>query len=164
MIRLCTDRDFNTILQIINDGAQAYKGIIPADRWQDPYMSAGHLRGELEDGVNFWGWEENGKLTGVMGMQDKGDVMLIRHAYVRTVLRNRGIGSQLLHYLESITGKLILIGTWAAADWAVTFYEKHNYRLVSPEEKNRLLTKYWNIPERQIETSVVLANAKHSLP
>jgi Acetyltransferase (GNAT) family. len=95
-----------------------------------------------------------------MGIQDRGDVTLIRHAYVRTVLRNRGIGSQLLHYLESITGKLILIGTWAAADWAVAFYEKHNYRLVSPEEKNRLLTKYWNIPERQIETSVVLTNAK----
>jgi N-acetylglutamate synthase-like GNAT family acetyltransferase len=160
MIRPCTDQDFNTILEIINDGAQAYKGIVPADRWQDPYMSARHLREELEDGINFWGWEENGKLTGVMGMQDKGDVMLIRHAYVRTVLRNRGIGSQLLHYLESITGKLILIGTWATADWAVAFYEKHNYRLVSPEEKNRLLTKYWNIPERQIETSVVLTNAK----
>jgi N-acetylglutamate synthase-like GNAT family acetyltransferase len=163
MIRQCTDRDFNIILEIINDGAQAYKGIIPADCWHDPYMSSDHLREELENGVNFWGWKENNQLIGVMGMQDKGDVTLIRHAYVCMVLRNRGVGSQLLKYLESMTDKPILIGTWAAAVWAVAFYEKHAYRLVSAEEKNRLLTKYWNIPDRQVETSVVLADSRYSL-
>jgi GNAT superfamily N-acetyltransferase len=159
MIHQCTKQDFNTILEIINDGAQAYKGIIPADRWHDPYMSGQHLREELNTGICFWGWRENDRLIGVMGIQDRGDVTLIRHAYVRTILRNRGVGSQLLQHLESITDKPILIGTWAAANWAVAFYEKHNYRLVSPDEKNRLLKKYWNIPERQVETSVVLAKA-----
>jgi GNAT superfamily N-acetyltransferase len=160
MIYQCTDQNFNIILEIINDGAQAYKRIIPDDRWHDPYMSGQLLREELNTGVRFWGWRENDQLIGVMGIQDRGDVTLIRHAYVRTVLRNRGVGSRLLQHLESITDKPILIGTWAAADWAVAFYEKHDYRLVSPDEKNRLLKKYWNIPERQIETSVVLANAK----
>ena len=160
MIHQCTEQDFNTILEIINDGAQAYKGIIPDDRWHDPYMSGYHLREELNAGVCFWGWLESDHLIGVMGIQDRGDVTLIRHAYVRTVLRNRGVGSRLLQHLETITDKPILIGTWAAANWAVAFYEKHDYRLVSPDEKNRLLTKYWNIPERQIETSVVLAKAE----
>jgi N-acetylglutamate synthase-like GNAT family acetyltransferase len=164
MICQCTHRDFNAILEIINDAARAYQGAIPADRWHDPYMSGRHLREEIEDGVNFWGWAEEGKLIGVMGMQDKGDVVLIRHAYVRTVLRNRGIGSRLLQYLESATDKPILIGTWAAALWAISFYERNGYRLVAEEEKNRLLKKYWTIPERQIETSVVLADTKHPQP
>jgi N-acetylglutamate synthase-like GNAT family acetyltransferase len=157
MIRSCNQKDFNAIYEIINDAAQVYKGVIPADCWHEPYMPQDQLQNEIDAGVNFWGLEENGRLAGVMGIQDKGDVTLIRHAYVRTLSRNRGIGSQLLRHLETMTGKPILIGTWAAANWAITFYEKNGYSLVSPEEKNRLLKKYWNIPERQVETSVVLA-------
>jgi GNAT superfamily N-acetyltransferase len=160
MIRSCTEKDFDVLLEIINDAAQAYKGVIPEDRWHEPYMPPEQLRQEIVSGVCFWGVEENGRLTGVMGIQEKGDVTLIRHAYVRTNLRNRGTGSLLLKYLETMTERPILIGTWADAFWAITFYEKNGYRLVSPEEKNRLLKKYWNIPDRQIATSVVLAGVK----
>jgi N-acetylglutamate synthase-like GNAT family acetyltransferase len=164
MIRKCEDNDFAAIREIINDAAQAYKGIIPADRWHEPYMTTDHLREELDSRIVFWGLEENGTLIGVMGIQDRGDVTLIRHAYVRTGLRKRGAGSALLEHLESMTDKPILIGTWAAATWAVSFYEKNGYRLISEEEKNRLLRKYWNIPERQVETSVVLADTKKNSP
>lgn len=158
MIRKCNKSDFNTILEIINDAAQAYKGIIPPDRWHEPYMSFAELRAQIDDGIVFWGLERNGQLLGVMGIQDKGDVTLIRHAYVIPRAQKRGIGKKLLQYLESMTEKPILIGTWAAASWAVSFYQKNGYSLVSEEEKNRLLRKYWSIPERQVETSVVLAN------
>ena len=157
MIRKCLENDFEAIYEIINDAAQAYKGVIPADRWHEPYMPQDQLQQEIDAGVNFWGLEENGRLTGVMGIQDKGDVTLIRHAYVRSALRNRGAGSQLLRQLEAMTSKPILVGTWAAATWAISFYEKNGYSLVSVDEKNRLLKKFWNIPERQVETSVVLA-------
>lgn len=160
MIRRCNDSDFDLILQIINDGAQAYKGIIPQDRWHDPYMTPEELRREIQDSILFWGYEEEEGLTAVMGIQDKGEVTLIRHAYVSTLRRKCGIGGQLLRFLESMTTKPILIGTWAAATWAVAFYEKYGYRLLKTEEKNRLLRKYWTIPERQVETSIVLANAK----
>ncbi len=159
MIRACTEADFATIFEIINDAAQAYRGVIPVDRWHEPYMPREELQAEIDAGVSFSGFEEAGNLLGVMGAQDKGDVMLIRHAYVRSRFRNRGIGSALLQFLESQTDKPILIGTWADARWAVAFYEKHGYRLVSPEEKDRLLRRYWSIPERQVETSVVLASA-----
>ena len=158
MIRKCKKSDFNTILEIINDAAQAYKGIIPPDRWHEPYMSFAELRAQIDDGIVFWGLERYGQLLGVMGIQDKGDVTLIRHAYVVPRAQKRGIGKKLLQYLESMTEKPILIGTWAAASWAVSFYQKNGYSLVSEEEKNRLLRKYWSIPERQVETSVVLAN------
>ena len=157
MIRRCDQKDFEAILEIINDAAQAYKGVIPADRWHEPYMSRQQLQKELHTGVSFWGLEEEGGLIGVMGIQDKGEVTLIRHAYVRSRLRNCGAGSRLLRFLESMTEKPILIGTWADATWAVAFYQKNGYRLVSTDEKNHLLKKYWTIPERQIETSVVLA-------
>lgn len=157
MVCRCTDNDFDAIYEIINDAAQAYKGVIPADRWHEPYMPQDQLHQEIDSGVNFWGLEENGRLIGVMGIQDKGEVTLIRHAYVRTALRNRGIGSELLSHLETMTANPILIGTWAAATWAIAFYEKNGYRLVSVDEKNILLKKYWNIPDRQVETSVVLA-------
>jgi GNAT superfamily N-acetyltransferase len=160
LIRKCLDNDFDIICEIINDAAQAYKGVIPADRWHEPYMSRGQLQQEIDAGVNFWGWEEKGKLEGVMGIQYKGDVTLIRHAYVRSLRRNQGIGTKLLVFLESLTQNPLLIGTWAAATWAVSFYQKNGYRLVSTKEKNLLLKKYWTIPERQIETSVVLASAK----
>jgi GNAT superfamily N-acetyltransferase len=157
MIRECAASDFEQIFQIINDGAQAYKGIIPADRWTEPYMSRDKLRHEIADGIAFWGFEAEGALAGVMGLQDVQDVTLIRHAYVRTANRNQGIGGKLLSHLRTITSRPVLIGTWADAAWAIGFYEKHGYRVVDPVEKDRLLKKYWNIPDRQVETSVVLA-------
>jgi GNAT superfamily N-acetyltransferase len=157
MIRECAASDFEQIFQIINDGAQAYKGIIPADRWTEPYMSRDKLRHEIADGIAFWGFEAEGALAGVMGLQDVQDVTLIRHAYVRTANRNQGIGGKLLSHLRTITSRPVLIGTWADAVWAIGFYEKHGYRVVDPVEKDRLLKKYWNIPDRQVETSVVLA-------
>jgi N-acetylglutamate synthase-like GNAT family acetyltransferase len=160
MIRRCTQKDIEVIFEIINDAAQAYKGVIPADRWHEPYMPRRQLQKEIDAGVSFWGLEEEGGLIGVMGIQDKGKVALIRHAYVRSLLRNRGAGSRLLRFLESMTEKPILIGTWADAIWALSFYQKNGYYLVSIDEKNYLLKKYWTIPERQIETSVVLAGAK----
>jgi N-acetylglutamate synthase-like GNAT family acetyltransferase len=162
MIRPCTNADVPNIFVIVNDAAQAYKGVIPGDRWHEPYMPLDELKGEIAAGVKFWGYENGGQLVGVMGMQPVKDVTLIRHAYVKTEMRNRGIGGKLLtHLLRQISGR-ILIGTWKAAGWAIRFYEKHGFQLVSEEEKNRLLKTYWNIPERQIETSVVLVY--HGLP
>jgi N-acetylglutamate synthase-like GNAT family acetyltransferase len=160
MIRPCTDNDFIALFEIINDAARAYQGHIPPDRWQEPYMSPEHLRHEIDSGVAFWGYEENGKLLGVMGIQDVQDVTLIRHAYVRTASRGKGIGGKLLAHLKTLTTRPTLVGTWAAATWAIRFYEKHGFRLVSWEEKERLLRKYWDIPERQTETSVVLADER----
>ncbi len=157
MIRLCNDSEFDTIYKIVNDAARAYRGIIPADRWKEPYMPRGELWHEMDAGVVFWGYEEDGELIGVMGIQHVQDVTLIRHAYVRTARRNQGIGGKLLSHLRKQTERPLLIGTWAGAVWAIRFYEKHGFRLVTEEEKNRLLKKYWSIPERQVETSVVLA-------
>lgn len=159
MIRRCVENDTVVLHAIINDAAQAYKGHIPADRWHEPYMTMEHLRQELDAGVVFWGWEEGGRLIGVMGIQDVQEVTLIRHAYVRTAERGKGIGGKLLMHLKTLTRLPTLVGTWAAATWAVRFYEKHGFRLVTWEEKERLLRKYWSIPERQTETSVVLADA-----
>ena len=160
MIQQCKESDFNIIFEIINDAARAYKGVIPEDRWNDPYMAFEELISEIEDGVVFWGLERDGQLLGVMGIQDKDDVTLIRHSYVRTQAQKMGIGTKLLLHLESMTENSILIGTWAAALWAVSFYEKNGYTLVSEAEKNLLLSKYWSIPERQMETSVVLADQR----
>ena len=159
MIVPVTNSDFTIVHEIINDGASAYKGIIPADRWHEPYMSAEELQAQIDDGVKFWGYLDNGKMIAVMGIQDKGDVTLIRHAYVRTTARNQGIGGKLLQHLSASVSTPILIGTWADATWAIAFYKKHGYRLVSFNEKEQLLRKYWNIPLRQIDTSVVLASA-----
>jgi GNAT superfamily N-acetyltransferase len=160
MIRRCNDRDFELIWIIINDGAQAYQGIIPADRWTEPYMSREKLRHEIDEGVVFWGYEEAGTLVGVMGLQKVHDVTLIRHAYVRTSSQRLGIGAHLLSHLRELTNGPVLIGTWADAVWAIRFYERHGFQVVSPQAKNRLLKKYWTVPERQIETSVVLADAE----
>jgi N-acetylglutamate synthase-like GNAT family acetyltransferase len=159
VIRHCRPTDTDTIHTIINDAARAYRGVIPADRWHDPYMTRAALDAEIADGVQFWGAEDDGQLVGVMGIQDRGEVALIRHAYVRTAARRGGIGSALLHHIEGLTKKPILIGTWAAADWAIRFYQKHGFRLVDPQEKTELLERYWRIPARQVETSVVLASA-----
>jgi len=156
MIRLCIDSDVPNIFAIVNDAAQAYQGVIPPDRWHEPYMPLEALKEEIAAGVKFWGYEDGGQLAGVMGLQPVKDVTLIRHAYVKTERRSQGIGGKLLaHLLGQMDGK-ILVGTWKAAGWAIRFYEKHGFELVSEEEKNRLLRTYWNIPERQIETSVVL--------
>ena len=160
MIRICKKSDFHTIFKIINDAAQTYKGVIPEDCWNEPYMPFEELKEEIEHGVVFWGWERDTHLIGIMGIQDKGDVTLIRHAYVLTRLQKMGIGTKLLHHLENMAEKPILIGTWAAASWAISFYEKNGYTLTSEEEKNRLLKEYWSIPERQVETSVVLARTR----
>ncbi len=160
MIRQCTNTDFDTVYEIINDSSMAYKGAIPADRYHEPYMSREYLRHEIDSGVVFWGYEENGKLLGVMGIQDVLDVTLIRHAYVRTAYRYEGVGGKLISHLKTLSAKATLVGTWEAAGWAIRFYEKHGFRLVTSEEKERLLRKYWNIPGRQTETSVVLGDAR----
>jgi GNAT superfamily N-acetyltransferase len=160
VIRRCDVRDFEQMWAIVNDGAQAYKGIIPSDRWTEPYMPAEKLQHEIDDGVVFWGYEDGGQLVGVMGLQPVQDVTLIRHAYVFTANQGQGIGGRLLAHLCELTTDPVLIGTWADAVWAIRFYEKHGFEVVSTEEKNRLLKKYWTIPDRQIETSVVLADPK----
>jgi N-acetylglutamate synthase-like GNAT family acetyltransferase len=161
MIRNATEKDFDAIYTVINDAAVAYKGIIPADRWHEPYMPKEELKTQIEDGVRFSCYLEENKIMGVMGIQDKEDVYLIRHAYVLTNQRSKGIGTLLLQELIQGSEKPILIGTWKAAEWAIRFYEKHGFSLVSEEEKNMLLRKYWNIPSRQVETSVVLADANY---
>jgi GNAT superfamily N-acetyltransferase len=160
MIRLCRPRDFEAIYAIINDGAAAYRGVIPHDCWHEPYMSRDTLAAEIRAGVEFWAEARQDALVGVMGIQDRGDVTLIRHAYVRSRERRTGVGSMLLEHLEGRTAMPILIGTWAAAEWAIRFYEKHRYRLVTPQEKDRLLARYWSVPPRQVETSVVLAGPR----
>jgi GNAT superfamily N-acetyltransferase len=157
MIRKLQPAEFNSLLHVVNDAAEAYRGVIPEDRWEEPYMSAEELREEIESGVEFYGWMENSVLMAVMGIQRVNDVTLIRHAYVLTNRQRRGIGESLLRHLLSLARTSeVLVGTWEATYWAIRFYEKHCFRLVTREEKDRLLRKYWNIPERQIETSVVL--------
>lgn len=159
IIKSTLPQDFQTIFEIINDASIAYKGIIPADRWKEPYMPEDELKTQINEGVEFWNYVESDQILGVMGIQFKGDVTLIRHAYVRTVARQKGIGGKLLNHLSQLTATPILIGTWKDASWAIRFYEKHQFRLVSEEEKNRLLKTYWSIPERQVETSIVLASS-----
>lgn len=164
MIRRCADGDFPAIEAVINEAAQAYRGVIPADCWHEPYMTGSALKTEIEAGVNFWGWEDSGTLSGIMGLQQVRDVTLIRHAYVRTAHQGRGIGGALLGFLADRATGPLLVGTWAAAGWAIRFYERHGFRLVSPAEKDRLLATYWSIPSRQKETSVVLASTSYSRP
>lgn len=160
VIRKSEDADFAAMLEIINDAAQAYRGAIPEDRWHDPYMAAGELTNEIAAGVLFWVAEQDGRVSGVMGIQDKGDVALVRHAYVSPNIQRSGIGTRLLRHVEGLVEKPILIGTWAAASWAIDFYSRNHFTLVTTDEKNRLLRTYWSIPERQVETSVVLASAR----
>jgi N-acetylglutamate synthase-like GNAT family acetyltransferase len=157
MIIKSKEKDFKDIYNIINDASLAYKGVIPTDMWHEPYMSEQELRAQIDDGVEFWCYVDKENIVGVMGIQDKSDVVLIRHAYVRTTERNKGIGGELLRHLSGISNKSILIGTWAVASWAIEFYKKHGFQPVSFEEKEILLRKYWKISVRQIDTSVVLA-------
>ncbi len=159
-IRRCTGTDVTAIYEIINEAAQIYKGIIPEDRWHEPYMPEDELRAEIAAGVVFWGEEADGALTGVMGLQDVQDVALIRHAYVDPAHQRKGVGGRLLSHVRALTDRPLLIGTWAASSWAIDFYERHGFTLTTREEKERLLRKYWSIPERQTETSVVLADER----
>jgi GNAT superfamily N-acetyltransferase len=157
-IRLCREDETAAILAIINAAAEAWRGVIPADRWHEPYMPAAELDAEKAAGVVFWGCEAQGALAGVMGIQPVREVHLIRHAYVLPELQRTGAGGALLHHLRICTPGPMLVGTWAAATWAIRFYERHGFRMVSDQDKNRLLRAYWTIPDRQIETSVVLAH------
>jgi GNAT superfamily N-acetyltransferase len=160
MIRPIQADEVEITLEIINDAAQAYKGVIPPDCWEEPYMPREELLSEMAAGVNFWIFLENGRILGVMGRQDLGEVTLIRHAYVRTTGQRRGVGARLLAHLRQGNSQPLLVGTWAAAWWAIRFYEKHGFQPVTPAEKDRLLRTYWTISPRQIETSVVLADER----
>jgi GNAT superfamily N-acetyltransferase len=157
MIHRLLPFDFDDILKVVNDAAQVYKGIIPADRWKEPYIPAKELKKEIADGVEFYGFKKDDVLLGVMGIQRVRDVTLIRHAYVLRSHQRKGIGEKLINHLRGLaTTSAVLVGTWEAAWWAVEFYEKNGFTLVTEGEKNRLLRKYWQIPERQVKTSVVL--------
>jgi N-acetylglutamate synthase-like GNAT family acetyltransferase len=160
MIRQSVDADFAAMLEIINDAAVAYRGVIPADRWHEPYMSATDLEKEIADGVVFWVAENESGLAAVMGIQDKGDVALVRHAYVAPTTQRSGVGTKLLRHVEGLVDKPILIGTWATASWAIDFYRRNGFTLLPTGQKDRLLKTYWSIPPRQIETSVVLADQR----
>jgi GNAT superfamily N-acetyltransferase len=156
-IRPCRDDEHAQILAIVNAAAEAYRGVIPGDRWHDPYMPDAELDAEIAAGVAFWGYDDGGQVIGVMGIQPVADADLIRHAYVLPERQREGVGAELLRHLTETATRPLLVGTWAAADWAIRFYERHGFELVSPEEKARLLRTYWTIPERQVATSVVLA-------
>lgn len=148
------------MLAIVNAAAEAYRGVIPADRWREPYMPREELEQEIAHGITFWVTEEGGRLLGIMGIQDKGEVALVRHAYVEPGLQRKGVGSALLRHVQGLTDKPVLIGTWAAASWAIEFYRRHGFSVVSAADKERLLRTYWSIPARQVETSVVLADRR----
>ena len=158
IVRPCRAVERPVICEIINAAAEAYRGAIPADRWHDPYMSAQELDSEISMGVAFWAYERDGAVAGVMGIQPVRDVDLIRHAYVRPGSQRHGVGAALITHIRTLSSRRMLVGTWAAASWAVRFYQRHGFALVSPDQKAALLKSYWTIPERQVETSVVLAN------
>ena len=159
-IRRSNEADVPQIFAIVNEAAKAYRGVIPADRWHEPYMPLEELRSEIARGVVFWVAEEASGLSGVMGIEDKGNVALVRHAYVASGTQRKGVGTELLRHIEQNTDKPILIGTWATAAWAIGFYQRNGYTVVSEREKDQLLRTYWSIPERQIATSVVLADRR----
>jgi len=159
-IRLSREADRPAMFAIINEAAEVYRGVIPADRWHEPYMPADELAGEIDAGVVFWVAEEERRMVGIMGLQDKGEVTLVRHAYVAPAKQRKGVGQALLRHVQSLRAKPMLIGTWAAASWAIDFYERNGFARVSHDEKERLLRRYWSIPARQIETSVVLADER----
>jgi N-acetylglutamate synthase-like GNAT family acetyltransferase len=160
LIRKFRDADLAAMLAIVNDAAQAYRGVIPANRWRDPYMPRDELAREIADGIIFWVAEENGRLLGMMGIQDKGEVTLIRHAYVAPGMQRKGVGTVLLRHLEGLTSKPVLIGTWAAASWAIDFYRRNGFAVVPRKDKDALLREYWSVPARQRQTSVVLADRR----
>ena len=159
-IRPCAPDDLESIFSVIEDASRRYKGAIPADRWKEPYMPRDEIVHEIKDGVEFWVIGDEDGISGVMGLQDKRDVQLIRHAYVLTGSQGRGTGSALLRHIYALTSLPVLVGTWKAAHWAISFYERHGFREVDPVTKDFLLNKYWNIPARQTETSTVLADRR----
>jgi N-acetylglutamate synthase-like GNAT family acetyltransferase len=163
-IRRCADAEREAIFAIVNAAAGAYRGVIPADRWHEPYMPMEELEAEIEAGVEFWGYEEDGELLGIMGIQRLGEVDLIRHAYVLPASQGEGVGGALLEHLMETAERPVLVGTWAAAEWAVGFYRRHGFEQVSPAQKDELLRRHWSIPERQIETSVVLRRPAAASP
>ena len=155
-IRAATEADRQVMLAIINSAAMRYQGVIPADRWHEPYMSATALNREIADGVVFSLAEDEEGVTGVMGIQDRGDVALVRHAYVAPGRQRTGVGTALLRHLEATIDRPVLIGTWADASWAIDFYQRNGFTLLDTAETRQLLRRYWSIPERQVEASVVL--------
>jgi N-acetylglutamate synthase-like GNAT family acetyltransferase len=159
-IREASSADVGQIFAIINEAAQAYRGVIPADRWHEPYMPREELEREIAHGVGFWVAEEDGRVVAVMGIQDRGAVALVRHAYVIPTTQRSGVGTKLLRHVQRLAEKPILIGTWSDASWAIDFYRRNGFAVVPNEEKERLLRTYWTIPERQIATSVVLADQR----
>jgi len=156
-IRRCRADERAVITAIINAAAEAYRGMIPMDCWHEPYMTLEALESDNNAGVEFWGYESDERLLGIMGFQHVADVDLIRHAYVLPHTQHRGVGTLLLGHLQTLATRRLLVGTWAAASWAIRFYQRHGFELVPPDEKRRLLKTYWTIPDRQIDTSVVLA-------
>lgn len=160
LIRRIQEADLPAALEIVNDAARAYRGVIPADRWREPYMPLDELVEEIADGVGFWVAEEDGRLLGVMGIQDKGEVALVRHAYVAPTMQKKGVGTRLLRHVQGLVDKPMLIGTWADASWAIEFYRRNGFTVVPNTSKDSLLRKYWSIPARQVETSVVLADTR----
>jgi GNAT superfamily N-acetyltransferase len=160
LIRPSGAADLEQILAVVNEAAQAYRGVIPPDRWHEPYMPRDELEREIAQGVVFWVADEGGRLVGVMGIQDKGAVALVRHAYVAPTTQRKGVGTRLLRHVEGLTHKPMLIGTWAEASWAIEFYRRNGFTVVPHGHTARLLRAYWSIPERQIETSVVLADRR----
>jgi GNAT superfamily N-acetyltransferase len=157
-IRPCRDDELPAVLAVVNAAAEAYRGVIPADRWHEPYMPMAELRREVAAGVELWAYEDDGEVIGVMGIQPVRDVDLIRHAYVLPGRQRRGVGAALIEHVRRRSGRPMLVGTWAAATWAIDFYRRHGFALVPADRAAALLRAYWSIPERQIETSVVLAN------
>ena len=156
VISPCVDADDVRIWEIVNSAASAYRGVIPADCWREPYMSLDELHSEINSGVLFVGYREQAGLVGVMGSQDVEDVTLIRHAYVLPDTQGRGVGHALLAHLLSVASRPVLVGTWTGAAWAIRFYERHGFRLTAPEEARRLLERYWSVGARQMEASSVL--------
>jgi len=162
MIKRCGPEDLAEVHAIINDAATAYRGVIPADRWHEPYMSRDELERECDAGVEFFGYYDGASLAGVMGLQNVkgGDVALVRHAYTRTASQGKGIGDKLLTHVKAGANRPLLVGTWRAATWAIRFYEARGFTLVDETTKVDLLRRYWSIPDRQVEESVVLADER----
>ena len=161
-IRRSTDADLPAMVTIVNDAAVAYRGVIPNDQWHEPYMPRDELVREMAHGIEFWVAEDAGRVVGLMGIQDKGDITLVRHAYVATTTQRSGVGTTLLRHITALADKPILIGTWADASWAIDFYRRNGFTVVPERHKERLLRTYWSISDRQIETSVVLADERWS--
>ena len=164
VIRPCRDDERADVLAIVNAAAEAYRGVIPADRWHEPYMDARELDAEIAAGVAFWGYEAESGLIATMGIQAMEDVDLTRHAYVRPGRQGRGVGGDLLRHVRRLSARRTLVGTWAAAEWAIAFYLRHGFALVSADRTTTLLQTYWTIPDRQVETSVVLADPPFDAP